>query len=266
MDISFILGLSESLSCLEFSVASLNFCLVCRVLIVSVKLLLFLLVLSLTLQFIELSSSLEIFLSYLMIGFVIQLIILLVFFVFLNSQLVISLIRFLVKLSLPLVLFNFQRVGILACLISVIDISNHLFKSYSIVSLVLGLGVRIVSCQALFSKSIVGVFSLLGNFSISNKIVFLDNVLRFAWNFSSLQSLLLSKLSLKIRKHGPWRDLDFHDFACFKPNTPTSENFFHLIFDSISEFTSVLENIIQCQISNSISDDGYCHCFKLTVR
>ena len=78
-------------------------------------------------------------------------------------------------------------------------------------------------------------------------------------------SARFSEFCLEIREQGFRGNLHILDFASFEPNTPTGEDLLHFFFHTISELASILENIVESQVSNSVSDDRYCHIFKFVV-
>jgi hypothetical protein len=75
----------------------------------------------------------------------------------------------------------------------------------------------------------------------------------------------LPELGLEVGEERSGGDLDVLHFAGLEPNTPTRQDLLHLLFHTVSELASILKNIIESQVCNSISDDGYCHIFKFVV-
>lgn len=103
------------------------------------------------------------------------------------------------------------------------------------------------------------------HFCLSDQGFLADDSLGICRNLLSFLSALLPELSLKISEQRPRGYLHILNFTSFKPDSPTMKDFLHFFFDSISEFTSVLEDIVEGQVCDSISDDGDNHLLKFVV-
>lgn len=68
-------------------------------------------------------------------------------------------------------------------------------------------------------------------------------------------STFLSELCLEIREQRLGSNFDINDLTSFEPDTPTSNDFLHFLLDSISELGSVLQDIVDGHVGDSISDD-----------
>jgi len=62
-----------------------------------------------------------------------------------------------------------------------------------------------------------------------------------------------------------WGNLNINDFASFEPDTPSSNELLHFIFDTVSQLWPVLKDITDGQISNPVSDDRNSHVLKFLI-
>jgi len=113
-------------------------------------------------------------------------------------------------------------------------------------------------CGVIFSSDLL-------IFSVSNQTILVDCLLHFSRDLVCLLSFVFSEWCLQVLEKTCWSNGYILDFTCFKPDTPTCQNFLHFLFDTISELVSVLQHIIDGHVSNFISDNGDSHCFNFFV-
>jgi len=184
-----------------------------------------------------------------------------------------SLLKFLLVLSLSVSNLNFEFLSVhnsfllLDSELLVVQRLRFSFFKLEIFSIIFSLLFSNLEFL-LRSEKVLSGLSLLLDFlvlSFSGEIILCNLIVDLSLNFFSILSRLLSELCLKVSEKTPGGNFDIDNLASLEPDTPTSDDFLHLLFDSVSELGSVLQDIVDGHVSDSISDNGHSHIFKLSI-
>lgn len=90
---------------------------------------------------------------------------------------------------------------------------------------------------------------------LSLKLILSNFVVYLTLDLFGVLSTFLSELCLEISEQRLGSNFDINDLTSFEPDTPTSDDFLHFLLDSISELRSILQDIIDGHVCDSVSDD-----------